>query len=668
MKLFNKILIANRGEIARRIIRTCREMGIGSVAVYSDLDMHALYKNEADEAIHLPGTEISETYLNIKKLIETAKNTGAEAIHPGYGFLSENADFAEAVQNAGIAFIGPDAAAIRQMGHKTQARIFAEKAGLPVSKGITGSTEEILQKATELPYPVLVKAAAGGGGKGMRIVENAGELPEILKSTQREAEAYFGNGEVYIEQFIQNPRHIEVQVLGDKKGNYIHLYERECSLQRRYQKIIEESPSPTLTDEVREKISKDAVRLAAQLKYSNAGTIEFLVDTELNYYFLEMNTRVQVEHPVTEMVTGVDIVRQQIIAAAGYELEFKQSDIRQNGHAIECRIYAEDPEENFRPSPGEMQLYREPEGNGLRIDSAYDQAGAVPDAFDPMISKMIVHAADRDEAIRKSSQHLKNYAIHGIKHNIPYLLELLRSPDFINNTVNTRYCDIELPAYLEKLKAARTQNHKELVAMAFLSFSLFHKDFRARKAGLENSVWEKIGFWRHLMQSSIKIDEEDYEISIEKISPKNLIYSFLGKQFEISNLKAKDGQILFETEQQQIKAWISCDGSGLAEVSMDGQHFHAQRNDVLFATEFNDDAGASNKNPGNIHSPMPGKIVEIFVETGQKVSKGDKLLIVEAMKMENLLRSAMDGEIAEINVVANQRVGTSETLVKIKEL
>ncbi len=408
-----KLLIANRGEIALRIQKTARRMSIPVVAVYSYHDRDAQHVLQAGEAVLLPGENLSETYLNIEAILAAAKKTGATAIHPGYGFLSENPLFSEACEREGIAFIGPSAASVRAMGNKIAAREVAVNLGVPVTTGVTGEPDYLLANYDKVGFPMLIKAAAGGGGKGMRIVRTPGELEQALENTSREALNYFGDGTVYIEHFIEGPRHIEIQVLGDKHGNMVHLFERECSAQRRHQKIIEEAPSPALTPEVRKKMGESAVLLASSIDYYSAGTIEFLVDKDLNYYFLEMNTRIQVEHPVTEMTTGVDLVEEQIRIANGEKLRFKQSDLVQKGHAIECRIYAEDPFNNFMPSPGKIYLYREPAGQHIRVDSMEIKGkGMIHSAFDPMIGKLITRGETREDA--------RSLMIHGHSNQYPF--------------------------------------------------------------------------------------------------------------------------------------------------------------------------------------------------------------------------------------------------------
>ncbi|MCH5599048.1 acetyl-CoA carboxylase biotin carboxylase subunit [Niabella ginsengisoli] len=435
-----------------------KKMEIETVAIYNEADRQTAFVKNADEAIFLDGDGLNETYLNIEKIIAAAKKTGADAIHPGYGFLSENPLFVTACEKANIIFIGPGASAIQAMGNKIQARATATKAGVPVTPGITGSVEDLFKNYKDVGFPILIKAAAGGGGKGMRVVNNESEYQSALEATAREAKSYFGDETVYIEKYIDKPRHIEVQILGDQHDNVIHLYERECSLQRRHQKIIEEAPSPTLSENVRRQICEAAVALAKSIGYYSAGTMEFLVDELQQFYFLEMNTRIQVEHPVTELTTGIDIVEQQINIANGNPLSIQQKDIRQNGHAIECRIYAEDPGQHFLPSPGLLSYYEEPlfeasspQTNMLspvatgRIDSMQLQTGDVISGdFDPMISKLIVWNKDRETARQSMLSALGQYHIKGIKTNLEFLIGLLSHPDYINNNISTKYIDTNL--------------------------------------------------------------------------------------------------------------------------------------------------------------------------------------------------------------------------------
>jgi len=431
--MFRKILIANRGEIAVRVLRACHEMGIAAVAVYSDVDRAALHVRKADEAHPIGAAAASESYLNIHKILDVAERSGADAIHPGYGFLSENAKFAQACVDAGVKFIGPTAAAMEAMGSKTRARQAMEKAGVPFVPGTSRGVESLAeaeQVAAKVGYPVMLKAAAGGGGKGMRLVHAREELKSSLEAARSEAERSFGDSEVYIEKAIVNPRHIEMQVLADEHGNTVYLGERECSLQRRHQKVLEEAPSPVVDADMRRRMGEVAVRVAQAANYTNAGTVEFLVDQGKNFYFLEMNTRLQVEHPVTELITELDLVHLQIRIAAGEKLPFKQSDVRIRGHAIECRIYAEDPDNNYFPSPGKITLLLEPAGPGIRIDGGIYEGWTVPIDYDPLLAKLIGYGADREQAIARLTRALGEYFAGGIKTNIALFRRILRAADF----------------------------------------------------------------------------------------------------------------------------------------------------------------------------------------------------------------------------------------------
>ncbi|MFZ5626453.1 MAG: acetyl-CoA carboxylase biotin carboxylase subunit [Bacillota bacterium] len=440
--MFKKILIANRGEIALRIIRACRELGIATVAVYSEADRDSLHARIADEAYCIGPAPSAKSYLNITNIIAAAEVSGAEAIHPGFGFLSENADFAEICQSCGITFIGPPVDAIRKMGDKAVARETMIKAGVPVVPGTEGvvlSEEEALRVAGEIGYPVMIKAAAGGGGRGMRVAQSERELLKQLQTAQAEAKAAFGNEAVYIEKYVEEPRHIEFQILGDKYGNIVHLGERDCSIQRRNQKLLEEAPSPALTPELRQRMGEAAIRAARAVGYYNAGTIEFLLDKHGNFYFMEMNTRIQVEHPVTELITGIDLIKEQIRIAAGEELGYTQADIRIHGHAIECRINAEDPARNFLPSPGQITFYHPPAGPWVRLDSAVYQGYVIPPYYDSMVGKLIVWGRDRQEAIARMQRALQEFVIEGIHTTIPFHLRILENAFFQRGEVYTNF-------------------------------------------------------------------------------------------------------------------------------------------------------------------------------------------------------------------------------------
>ena len=439
--MFNKVLIANRGEIALRVILACKELGIRTVAVYSDADRHSLHVRFADEDVCIGPPESSGSYLNIPNIISAAEITGADAIHPGYGFLSENANFAEICETCNLKFIGPSPQAIRSMGDKAEARRIAKEVGVPIipgSEGILNSEDHALQVAEELGFPVILKAVAGGGGRGMRVVENGADLATAFRMAEREAAGAFGVPELYLEKYLQQPRHIEFQILADEQGNLVHLGERECSVQRRHQKIIEESPSPRMTDELRRRMGEAALLVARAVDYVNAGTVEFLVDSTGSFYFLEMNTRIQVEHPVTEMVTGLDLVYLQIRIASGRELPFSQEDVAFRGHAIECRINAEDPV-TFQPSPGRITAFHVPGGPGVRVDTAAYAEGVIPRYYDSMIAKVIVHSPHRKAAVSRMRRALDMMIVEGIKTNLSLHKKVLEDEDFLRGDIDTNF-------------------------------------------------------------------------------------------------------------------------------------------------------------------------------------------------------------------------------------
>ncbi|MDY0290779.1 MAG: acetyl-CoA carboxylase biotin carboxylase subunit [Desulfuromonadaceae bacterium] len=441
--MIHKVVIANRGEIALRIIRACKELGIKTVAVHSDVDSEALHVKLADQSVCIGPAASADSYLNTKAIISAAELTDADAIHPGYGFLSENAEFAEICNNCGLTFIGPSAENMRLMGDKITARQTVTKAGVPILPGTTNavtSAAEASRIAAEIGCPVIIKATAGGGGRGMKIVHSIASVPNAFAAARSEAKAGFGNPEVYIEKYCERPRHVEIQIMADKHGNVIHLGERDCSIQRRHQKLIEEAPCSVLTEELRQEMGRCAVAAAKAVNYSSVGTVEFLLDSDMKFYFMEMNTRVQVEHPVTEMVTGVDIIREQILAAAGEPLRYKQEDIKITGHAIECRINAEDPV-TFTPCPGKIDGYHAPGGPGVRVDSAvYDQYKVLP-YYDSMIAKLIVHAETREQAIRRMDRALEEYIIEGIKTTISFHRKMMNNKDFIEGNIDTGFLE-----------------------------------------------------------------------------------------------------------------------------------------------------------------------------------------------------------------------------------
>jgi 3-methylcrotonyl-CoA carboxylase alpha subunit len=666
MKKITKMLVANRGEIAVRIIRTAKKMGIPIVAIFAEADRGSLHVQEANESRCIGEVELHETYLNIEKIIAAAKETGCNAIHPGYGFLAENPLFVEACDRAGIIFIGPRADVMRIMGNKIKARDFVKNTGVPVTEGLTGKKEILMQAGTRIGFPVLLKAAAGGGGKGMQIVWDEKELEEALESTSRQAMAYFGDDTIYIEKYLDEPRHIEFQIFGDNHGNVIHLFERECSIQRRYQKIMEESPSPTLSSELRKEMGAAAVRIGKEIGYTNAGTIEFLVDKKMNFYFLEMNTRIQVEHPVTEMVTGIDVVEEQILIAEGHPLRLKQGAHTQTGHAIECRIYAEDPENNFMPSPGSMSLYKEPLMDHIRIDKGITINTEITSSYDPMICKLVSWGINREEARKRMIAALREYVIHGIHTNILFLSELLKSKAFISNAISTKFCDEHSDEIISEILKAHNRISSHIPLIGYLIISLGIRNNKEYVNRNSTNIWNSTGFWREQRMINIKVGNVLVKVGILISQDPYFELSLHDTVYRVKKTSEDSSRISFLLNDTEYTIYFSNDKNGSGIISFEGHIFKMQRQDFL-PESISPVRFESTNHSNEIYSPMPGKVIKLFVNTGDKVRKGEGLLIIEAMKMENTIVSPVNGLVAQINVVLNDRIDPGKALITLEK-
>ena len=660
-KKIHKILIANRGEIAVRIIRTLKRLHIESVAVFADNDANALHRRLADEACPLGSGTLKDTYLNIQKIIDAALDTGADAIHPGYGFLSENPDFVDACEANNLIFIGPDAATMRLMGNKIAARNLAIEHSIPVTFGMTGSPDEIVAKADTLPYPVLIKAAAGGGGKGMHIVAKKEDLPNELERASREAEKYFGDGTVFIEQYLENPRHIEVQILADHHGNIVHLHERECTIQRRYQKIIEESPSPTLTEEKRQALLETAVKLCRNIGYKNAGTVEFIVDKDMNFYFLEMNTRIQVEHPVTEQRTGIDIVEEQIRIACGKEMGWTQEAIQSKGHAIELRVYAENPENGFLPTPGKVTAYHEPQVRGARVDSSIDGTCTISEAYDPMIAKLTCHAKDRQTALETAQHALKDFIIQGLTTNKAYLWEVIKNQDFIDNNIDTSFCATHQEALLKALNESRKNLNANDIVASFLLFDCCKRQFESHT----ENVWEEIGYWRYHSQFTVDLEGKNVPVSIEDGDAKKISGHINGMPFKAEFIHYDNKQLKIMLNGRTETVYCSVNEDQKTIVNFRGLNFTCYRTDQLNDTlDYAQKADSNDK--ARLVSPMPGKVVKINVKEGDEVSEGTIMIVVEAMKMENNIVATAKAKVKRIMVKENNMVDNKMQLIELE--
>ena len=682
--MFTKILIANRGEIACRVIATARKMGIQTVAVYSDADKDARHVKLADEAVRLGPAPSRESYLLGEKIIEACKQTGAQAVHPGYGFLSENEGFARRCEEEGIAFIGPKSHSIAAMGDKIASKKLAGEAQVNTIPGYNdaiGGPEQAVEIAKGIGYPVMIKASAGGGGKGLRVAFNDKEAFEGFASCQNEARNSFGDDRIFIEKFVQEPRHIEIQILGDSHGNVVYLNERECSIQRRHQKVIEEAPSPFISDATRKAMGEQAVALAKAVKYQSAGTVEFVVGKDQDFYFLEMNTRLQVEHPVTECITGLDLVEQMIRVAAGEKLSFAQADVKRDGWAIECRINAEDPFRNFLPSTGRLVRFAPPEQtmwqsdtehlNGVRVDTGVYDGGEIPMYYDSMIAKLIVHGKDRNDAIAKAREALNGFAIRGISSNIPFQAALLAHPDFVSGQFNTGFI---AQHYADGFHAEDVPHDDPdfLVALALFR----NRRYRARAStitgqmqGHQVQVGEKytavvLGAEGKNQYVTGEVTDFDAQARVCKVVIGDKAYEFR------SNADIRDLVVRGVCNGKAFTCQIER-GNGKNPLALRVIHNGTQADVLVLSPK-----GAEMhklmpyKAPPDLSkfllSPMPGLLVDAAVQPGQKVQAGEKLAVIEAMKMENILFAAQDGVVSKISAAKGDSLAVDDIILEFE--
>ncbi|RCK53717.1 3-methylcrotonyl-CoA carboxylase [Thalassospira profundimaris] len=665
--MLRKLLIANRGEIACRIIATAKRMGITTVAVYSDADKSALHVQQADEAWHIGAAAPAESYLRSDRLLDVIAQSGADAVHPGYGFLSENADFADAVANSGAVFVGPPASAIRAMGSKSEAKKIMADAGVPLVPGYHGKDQApdlLAAEADKIGYPVLIKASAGGGGKGMRAVEKPEDFADALTSCKREARSSFGDDHCLIEKLISHPRHVEIQVFADSHGNAVYLFERDCSLQRRHQKVIEEAPAPGMTQELRAQMGEAAVNAARAIGYQSAGTVEFLLDASGAFYFMEMNTRLQVEHPVTEMITGEDLVEWQLKVANGEALPKSQDQLAITGHAFEVRLYAEDPNNDFLPATGTLTHMHMPEASRhVRIDTGVYQGGVVSIHYDPMIAKLIVWDQDRTSALRRLSRALDDVQIVGVSTNTAFLANIARHPAFERGEVETGF----IPTYQDDLIPAPAQPDNS--ALCFAALEILHqRDCEARTfAATSNdpwSPWNSTNGWR-------MNDDNHHDLVLrhggEEICLK-LHYRDFGYMCDLPNgtsvrieqITHDNGDIAAIMDGVRKRAQVRNAGKSMA-VFQPGKMDRLERVDPTENTTANAAGG------GSLNAPMPGKIIAVMAKTGDAVKAGDKLVIMEAMKMEHTISAPVSGTIRDVYFAVGDQVGDGDELIAIEE-
>ncbi|MGU7779360.1 acetyl-CoA carboxylase biotin carboxylase subunit [Burkholderia sp. PU8-34] len=664
--MFDKILIANRGEIACRVAATCKRLGIASVAVYSDADAHAKHVAACDEAVHIGGSAVADSYLRIERIIDAARATGAQAIHPGYGFLSENEDFAHACEKAGIVFIGPPVDAIAAMGSKAAAKALMHAAAVPLVPGYHGDEQDtalLHREADAIGYPVLLKASAGGGGKGMRVVERSDDFPAALASCQREAASSFGNDRVLIEKYLTRPRHVEVQVFGDTHGNTVYLFDRDCSVQRRHQKVLEEAPAPGLPDAVRQAMGEAAVAAARAVGYVGAGTVEFIMTGDA-FYFMEMNTRLQVEHPVTEMVTGLDLVEWQLRVASGEPLPLKQEQLRVTGHAIEARLYAENPARGFLPSTGTLKHLRLPEGvefsigAPVRVDSGVREGDAITPFYDPMIAKLIVHGADREEALGRMMRALRECEVVGLHTNAAFLQRIVACEPFATADLDTGLIERNHDALFAPQQPPRA-------ALALACAALRARE-REALAG-EGSPWAALSNWR--LNAGFRRTVEWRAIDRESDLTVTVDDDAAGKRLAIGDAPAQP--FAWARGATPLDFDVTLDGvRSNGRVYADGDTFHVFTQGASESFEWRNllaHAGDAEHGGGRLTAPMPGKVIAVLVEAGQAVEPGTPLIVMEAMKMEHTIGAPAAGVVAEVLYGVGDQVADGAQLLVMAE-
>jgi 3-methylcrotonyl-CoA carboxylase alpha subunit len=664
--VFRKILIANRGEIACRVMRTARRLGIRTVGVYSDADRDALHVRLADEARRIGPPAPRESYLDVEAIIDAAREAGAEAIHPGYGFLSENQRFARACAAAGITFIGPAPEAIAAMGDKSAAKTLMEKAGVPLVPGYHGGKQEatfLAKEAERIGLPVLIKASAGGGGKGMRIVRRSADFAEALASCHREAKSSFGDDRVLIERYLERPRHIEVQVFGDTLGEVVYLFERDCSVQRRHQKVLEEAPAPGMTEKRRREVGEAAVAAAKAIGYTSAGTVEFIAEQDGRFYFMEMNTRLQVEHPVTEMITGLDLVEWQLRVAAGEPLPLKQGELAMRGHAIEARIYAEDPQRDFLPSSGRLVHLAFPaQSAALRIDTGVEAGASITPHYDPMIAKLIVWGEDRSAALARLGAALAGCEIAGVTTNVEFLARLAASAAFASGDLDTGLIE----RCREELFAPKAPAPDEALAAAALAELMLEQDSAralARAAGEPHSPWHEVDGWRLNEESHHDFEfcegESTYPVTVRFLAEGQRI-TIGACEYALAGERMADGMLLVRLDGRAFKARALCDAGDWHVFTPSGYRRLALRDELQ---GLDVDAGG-----GSLAAPMPGKIIAVMVRPGDQVEKGTALVILEAMKMEHTIAAPAHGVVKEVHYAAGEQVLEGAELIAFEAL